>query len=393
MKSAYSLQKKMIGNNSAGISSNLQSSDFFRIKKTIFLLGIIFLIPGNLIFSQQKDANISYSFTSHDFGKINEADGPASFKFEFTNTGSVPLILSDVQASCGCTTPSWSKEPVMPGAKGYITATYNPKGRPGRFDKTITVKSNANDDPVNYLKISGEVVPKEKTIDDVYKVVYDSLRFSEANVTFKLTVDKTDSKKIEVFNPSNIDINLTFPDLPKHLTVVANPQTLKPKQKGTILITYNASIKKDFGFVTDVVNIAENKKIVKTPIFSANADISEDFSKMTDEEKKNAPVISFDSTTYDFGQIKQGASVSFAFKFKNNGKSDLLIRKVSASCGCTAVSPKSTVIRQGDSSVINATFNSKGKSGTQNKTITVITNDPVTPKKILWIKGTVLEPQ
>ena len=195
------------------------------------------------------------------------------------NTGSVPLILSDVQASCGCTTPSWSKEPVMPGAKGYITATYNPKGEAGRFDKTITVKSNANDDPVNYLKISGEVVPKEKTIDDVYKVVYDSLRFSEANVTFKLTVDKTDSKKIEVFNPSNIDINLTFPDLPKHLTVVANPQTLKPKQKGTILITYNASIKKDFGFVTDVVNIAENKKIVKTPIFSANPGIFQKISQ------------------------------------------------------------------------------------------------------------------
>ncbi len=74
--------------------------------------------------------------------------------FSFTNTGKVPLILNDVKASCGCTTPEWTKEPVLPGKNGTIRVTFNPKNRPGSFSKTIQVNSNA-DLPVVTLAIRG----------------------------------------------------------------------------------------------------------------------------------------------------------------------------------------------------------------------------------------------
>jgi len=94
----------------------------------------------------------------HDFGKLNE--GPiATYTFEVKNTGNAPVILSNVQASCGCTTPEWKKEPVMPGAKTTIKVGYSTQGRPGAFNKTITVMSNA-ENAREVLTIKGTVETK-----------------------------------------------------------------------------------------------------------------------------------------------------------------------------------------------------------------------------------------
>jgi hypothetical protein len=107
----------------------------------------------------QADAQATLTFTTveHDFGKIKEGT-MANYEFAFTNTGKAPLVLSNVQPSCGCTTPEWSKEPIMPGAKGVIKASFNSYGRPGTFQKYITVKSNASNGEIT-LTIKGTVEP------------------------------------------------------------------------------------------------------------------------------------------------------------------------------------------------------------------------------------------
>ncbi len=91
----------------------------------------------------------------HEFGKIPQGI-PATTTFEFENTGKSELILSNVKASCGCTTPDYSKEPIQPGKKGFIKATYNAAGM-GVFHKSITVTSNVSEQPV-VLTIKGEVI-------------------------------------------------------------------------------------------------------------------------------------------------------------------------------------------------------------------------------------------
>ncbi|MBL7717325.1 MAG: DUF1573 domain-containing protein [Flavipsychrobacter sp.] len=90
---------------------------------------------------------------AHDFGTV--AEGPAAdYEFQFKNTGKEPLIIESVHASCGCTTPSYSKEAIAPGKSGSIKASYNTIGRPGAFTKTITVTSNAG---TKVLTIKGNV--------------------------------------------------------------------------------------------------------------------------------------------------------------------------------------------------------------------------------------------
>ena len=75
----------------------------------------------------------------HDFGAIAEADGPADHTFRFTNAGDAPLQLTEVHAACGCTTPDWTSEAVAPGATGEVCVVYDPDGRPGDFEKTVSV--------------------------------------------------------------------------------------------------------------------------------------------------------------------------------------------------------------------------------------------------------------
>ena len=98
-------------------------------------------------------ANMVFSEEVHDFGTIPE--GPAAeVEFKFKNTGDEPINITSVRPSCGCTTPSWSKDPVLPGKEGAIRASYNTQGRPNGFTKSITVTSNAG---TKVLTIKGTV--------------------------------------------------------------------------------------------------------------------------------------------------------------------------------------------------------------------------------------------
>lgn len=124
--------------------------------KRHYLLGL-FLLVSVLTMAQKPVAK--FTETNFDFGTFKEQVGKVSHTFEFTNTGNAPLILTNVQASCGCTTPEWSKKPVAPGQKGKVVVTYNAKGRPGPFTKTITVTNNSDESKI-LLNIKGEVEPK-----------------------------------------------------------------------------------------------------------------------------------------------------------------------------------------------------------------------------------------
>ena len=126
------------------------------MKRIIFVFVVIFLSIG-AIAAPGKQAVISAKEQTFDFGKIKEGDGKVSHTFVIDNTGDGPLVLTRVIASCGCTTPEWTKEPVAPGKSGDVKITYNPAGRPGAFVKTISIYSNGKKGSY-ILTIKGKVV-------------------------------------------------------------------------------------------------------------------------------------------------------------------------------------------------------------------------------------------
>ena len=93
---------------------------------------------------QQNVKEITVDRPVHDFGKFGENDGSVTAVFVITNNTDAPIVLTNVRASCGCTTPTWTQEPIEPGKTGEISVSYNPKGRPGPFEKVVTVTTNGN---------------------------------------------------------------------------------------------------------------------------------------------------------------------------------------------------------------------------------------------------------
>ncbi|WP_066628214.1 DUF1573 domain-containing protein [Labilibacter marinus] len=357
------------------------------MKKIVFIFTA--LICFSAVWAQHSKPAFSFEETLHDFGKVEEAKGKVVYSFNFKNTGSLPLVIHNVRASCGCTSPEWSRQPIAPGAEGFIKATFDPKNRPGVFNKTITVTANTQT-PNTVLRITGEVSPKPRTIEDDYPRVVGPLRFKTTHISFTRIQPKEKKKEeVELINTSDSTINITFDRVPKHITMEMTPQSIKPGGKAIITASYDASVKNDWGFVYDQIFLKMNGKTNYKNRISVNANIQEDFASWSSDKKAQAAKISVDNKIFDFGELKQGNKASHTYNITNTGKSDLIIRKVKASCGCTAIKPAKTVIAPGEETSITAEFNSAGKKGRQNKSITVITNDPLASNILLRIQGTV----
>ena len=153
---------------------NKQSSPSIRLIKYLLViplcLGILFCMnihaeklplksiinPANTALTE-SDATIAFDRYKHDFGTIKENDGKVSTVFTFTNLSDFPLVITNVVASCSCTTPEWTREPVAPGKQGYVKATYDPTNRIYFFERSLTVYSNGNPTKVT-LTIQGTTI-------------------------------------------------------------------------------------------------------------------------------------------------------------------------------------------------------------------------------------------
>ncbi len=127
------------------------------MKKTVLIL-----IFSLLIFSAfaQKQPSLEFEKNEHNFGLIKEEIGAVTTQFKFINSGDSPLIIQRVASSCGCTTPSYTREPILPGKEGVVSARYSTVRRPGTFNKTIRVYTNVPD-TVYVLTIKGNVTPRQ----------------------------------------------------------------------------------------------------------------------------------------------------------------------------------------------------------------------------------------
>jgi hypothetical protein len=361
--------------------------------KKLFSIFSLLIIAVSLK-AQIATTKMQLSATEHDFGTFKEEAGRQIFDFIVTNTGTEPLVIQNVVASCGCTTPEWTKQPIPAGAKGKITAIYDPKNRPGQFNKTLSVYTNTKP-TVAVLVIKGEVVPHEKTVEELYTFAVGGVRFESNHLAFT-NVKKTEKKMrvMQLINTSAEPVKVEFDAVPAHLTLKSNPETIKPGQKGMIEGTYDATKNAGWGNVSDMVKIKLNGVVQENLFYYVSANLVEDFSSLSKEELENAPVFKVEATTVDLGKIKGSTQNEVEFKFKNEGNNDLLIRFIRSTCGCTAVQQgnQNVGIKKGESSSIKAVFNSGNYSGKVTKAIYVYTNDPKNSEVVLMLTADVEQP-
>ena len=331
-----------------------------------------------------QDPVITFVKTEHDFGKINEADGRVSVVFEFKNAGMAPLVLSNVRASCGCTTPTWTKEPVEPGQTGSITVTYNPNGRPGRFQKTVTITSNASE-PTKKVFIKGEVIPKSAKPVNKYTVAVGDLSM-KTKVLDLGTIKKGASMNGELeyanLTQANHHVELATNSADAY---VINQVTLadpKANEIGKFVFVLDSKATKLYGPVEvyAYVVVDGKREISETYKLTIKANIEEDFSQLTVEQKQQAPIIEA-AAEQNAGKIASGKTVKFNFPIKNIGVNPLEVRRVyAADKALVCKAPKA--VKSGKKGNVTVEIRTLGmKPGAYSREVVVITNDYINPIK------------
>ena len=201
---------------------------------------------------------LTFEHTDHDFGKVPEGT-MATYEFKFKNTGNQPLVIANAQASCGCTTPEWTKAPVLPGKSGVIKAVYNSAGRPGVFAKTVTVLSNATE-PNKVLSLKGSVLTKDEvraTLTPAQLAASPQLVPERAGYDFGRREAGTQQvARLGVRNTGPKDLVLS--SISSNCYCVgyrAAPAPIKPGQSAVVELVYAP---RTLGAVTEVVTLASN---------------------------------------------------------------------------------------------------------------------------------------
>lgn len=333
---------------------------------------------------------ITFEKTEHDFGKINEADGRVSTVFTFKNEGMAPLVLSNVRASCGCTTPTWTREPIEPGQTGSITVTYNPNGRPGRFQKTVTITSNASE-ATKKVYIKGEVIPKQAKPSNQMHMIVGDLRMKTKTLNMgvikKGEVGKGELEYTNVAKEEHA-VDLFVNPADAYLINQATLSPIKTDEVGKFVFALDTKKTKLYGpvVVNAYVVIDGKKELSEDYMLTIAATVEEDFSQMSQEDRMQAPILEVENTI-DLGTVVSGKTLKHALPIKNSGVNPLEIRRAYSTDSKVVLKPCKAV-KSGKKGNIGIEINTDGKKpGKYSREIVLITNDYKQPSKkinVIW---------
>jgi hypothetical protein len=353
-----------------------------------FILFQVFILNG---FNLQAQSPFEFEKTEHDFGEFYESAGEQSVTISYTNTGVHPLVISSANASCGCTTPTHNKDTVFPGQKGWVTAKYDPAGRPGYFDKHVFITFNNVPSLSANIRIRGTVISIIKPGRQTHAILYGSLSLTQTNFELGDLIKEGEyTSTIRIANDGVNDVKiLGIQELPKFFTV-DYPSMLKPSDSTTLTVKVN---KKDlvsvWGDFTYRLVLITSDPLMPTKVLFVKGKLKQDFSGLTKKELAVAPVIKASSVNVDFGTIKKGGKEVRTIQIENRGKTTLEIRKIHASCFCLSGVSDKKLLEPGEKATVTFTFDTIGqREGVLNRGISIYTNDPKNSE--LVVSGTVI---
>ena len=224
--------------------------------RTLLLL-VLFLFTSTTVFAQ--GGKIVFEKTVHDFGEIKEGT-IATHTFGFKNEGRRPIRLVTVSASCGCTTPEYSREPIAPGATGFIKVAYDSNGRPGIIDRDVTVQTDG--DPVFVtLQIKGAVLNDRIKGRELTQL--GNLLFNEGTVNAgSVKIGSSFSHSVEYQVTGNRGIKILKVEAPSDVEVKHFQFTAQPQEIFQFTIYFNPATSRRPGTFNDAITLVTDDPVM-----------------------------------------------------------------------------------------------------------------------------------
>ena len=350
------------------------------------IIGCILLLSVSVVRAQ-----LVFEPDYHDFGTIREVDGKVSCTFTGVNRGTRPVVLLDVVVSCGCTVPEYSRKPVLAGDTTRIVVTYDPAYRPGRFSKELAVYSSDRR-KVATLTIGGTVVPRPKSIEELYPVdAGGGVRLSTTLCSFSyLHVGKEVHAAVEYINTSKhpVEFRLQPKTTSGYLRIMA-PERMAAGERGTIDLAYvTPAANPRYGTVEDVFEMDIAGKRRETAIM-AHGIVVDDPASL---HGKPVPVLHLSENNVRFGEVNHDSAIERrVFVLANDGDGELVVRAVESNGRIgTSLRAGTRIAPHGKLKVEVSIRPSEADYGPLLDRLSIITNDPLRPMRRVRVTAIVV---
>lgn len=337
--------------------------------------------------------------TSHNFGTFKEELGKVSCEMKMINTGDSDIKITKVRATCGCTATSYTLEPITPGDTASVIVTYNPNGRPGRFDKDVYVYTTGTPDKCT-LTIKGNVIGSHATIQQKYPISVGALKLEQRIIPFgEISKGRSRTQFISLYNQSDDTLKAVFSNVPQYLHIGMVPEIVLPGELSTITITYHSEKNDDWGFSQDVFTMEtlpasgySNNTVAGIGNIEVTARLVEKFNNLSQKERAEAPIAKLSCHKIDFNRIKTNENpIKKSFTITNTGKSKLYIRKIYSNDKNIEIKCNKYEIKPNKTATVEISVYPQKLDKLLNSTMEVITNDPNNPQQTVRLVGQIIK--
>ena len=325
----------------------------------------------------------------HDFGAFDEEMGTVYCTFSMVNTGTTPLAILNARANCGCTRPEYSTGPVAPGDTLKLRVGFDPKGRPGKFQKFITV--DCSDAPARTrLTIAGTVIGSSNTLRSRYPFEAGPARLRSTTIPYgQVLKGKTSGQYLEAYNASPDTIRPTVDGAPKYINAMVQPPKVAPGETFIISTVMHPDATPLYGIVSDsLIFYPDGPGRTEGVKIETVAIINEDFSRLTPEQLERAPLIETSVTAIDLERVSRSDNpLKRTFTIGNRGKSPLVIRRISCPEPSVAFKLDKNKIAPGKKAKVTVTVTPSAITSSEllNARINIISNDPDHPSTMVRV--------
>lgn len=360
------------------------------MKRRLYINSIVIFLTfcSSLLYAQSQSSALKFNKMTHDFGIFDISDGKKNFTFKFKNEGTIPVVIQTVISSCGCTTPTWTKNPVLPGKDGEIKVEYLNDQGAYPFEKSLSVYISGNPKPI-ILRIRGIVKDKSFKASNSFPFHMGPLRFKTGTIDAGMVaMNITKEFEINVFNNSKSPVKVNAVNLPKGVTMKIDPNPVPAESQAGVTISIDPSKIGTFGKQKQILNFEIDGKRSSNNKLDLSFMIIDNFSGLSKEQISNAPLPVADRSSADFGEIKSGAVGQISFSIKNYGNRDFVIHKAEYT-GSKIIIDYIKSIKPGQSGKVTIKTSADQVKGKINSEVSLITNSPTRPVIKFSVEGIV----
>lgn len=358
--------------------------------KRTFILSILLILCWLDLFGQ---SGLKFSVLEHDFGAIPENGGAVTHIFEGENRGERPEVILSVTATCGCTTPQYSRKPILPGEKFTVEVRYDPQGRPGPFDKPLVIY-DASRRAVAELRVRGTVTPRERTVEERYPVVVaEGVRLTN---NFLMMGNRPQGEphtiRIGIVNTATQPRRLTFMnrescgflrlEIPEHLAAGEETELLL-----TLQIPESSG---RYGTIRDRFELVVDGRPTGIP-FTVEALVVDNPASVIGEWGSSRALT--DTQTVKLGEQRiDNGWRSAGFELRNAGDAELVVRAVECTSGIASSLKPGDRVAAGRALRVKALLDTGAFDyGVRVGCITIVTNDPENPVRRVRVSAILIE--